>query len=432
MSEKCLTVAETVVRQALDVTLTYDNIGLWCSNREIFNCLTAKIDQITKWCDVTMKTQDPIDYESLLLSNEHPEDSAPFIAPGAKGTSHLGIQYALRLENGMHRPTWRLDPERLSRYEPALDALDSDRVLTCREVGRIVGIVIWHLTVIQRPLCYATTLLTILSNLTAGKPTLKKSDWDLSALLPDLHRAYLSSMLMEVMRNSWHAAPPPRNSGARVYTLFTDSSKNCMGAVVVNPDGSTVPESVPFHPSIHNVHIYLKELTAQVWFTVKLVKSLGLSKCHIQMVTDNSAVFFGILHMYSSNRYANRWIQYLHQCLTEAGCTWSVFQVVSGDNPGDGPSRFESGVCEKRLSAGLKSVAAAIEGRMRSSADKNIFNYNADIVENPLRHIDIPDENELDELAASVVDFLPPLDFSAPSDNEMEQWFGLRKRQRSA
>ena len=234
------------------------------------------------------------------------------------------------------------------------------------------------------------------------------------------------------MRNNWHDAPLPRDRNAQVYTLFTDSSKKCMGAVVIGPDGTPIPESVPFHPSIHDVHIYLKELTAQVWFTVKLIKSLGLRNCHIQMVTDNSAVYFGILHMYSSNMYANRWIKYLHQCLSEAGCTWSVYQVVSADNPGDGPSRFESGVCETRLAAGLKAVAAAIKGQMKSSMATNIFNYGVENSKNPLRHSDVPDEDELDELAEKIVDFLPPMDFSAPSNLEMEQWFGCKKRARPA
>lgn len=130
------------------VTLTYDNIGLWCSDENIYNCLTKKIDQITKWCNITMKVQDPVDYCNLLFADGL-KATATFIEPGAKGTSHLGIQYALRLNDGQHRAAWRLDPERIVRYVPILDALDDGHDLTRREVGRVVGIVIWHLAVIQ-------------------------------------------------------------------------------------------------------------------------------------------------------------------------------------------------------------------------------------------------------------------------------------------
>ena len=416
------------------ITLTYDNIGMWCSNEGIFDCLVRKIDQLSKWCNITMKTQDPVNYCDLLLATGL-RNSAPFAMTEAKGTSHLGIQYALRVDNGQHRAAWRLDPERINRYSPVLDLLEDEHVLTRREVGRIVGIIIWHLAVIQRPLCYAVTLMTILRSLTVDKPTLTKQEWDLPTSFSDSHRKYLGTMLGEVLRNDWHDAPAPRSNSAAVYTIFTDSSKNCMGSVIVSPDGSSTPESMLFHPKIQNVHIYLKELTAQVWFCVKCIKMMGFKRCHIQLVTDNSAVYFGILHMYSSNAFASRWIKYLHQCLVEAECTWSVFLVISEDNPADGPSRFQIGVCEKRLAAGLKAVEASINGCLRSSMPGAAFQYRDKDQLNSLRHTDCPgttSSDDLDDIALSFADFAPPIDFEAPSDSDMAHWFGFRKRQRSA
>ena len=412
------------------VTLTYDNISISVCDKAIFEALTEKIRCAMHWCNVILKVEEKVYPEQLAVDEVLSEDF--------KGSSHLGIQYGIRSTAAGDTATWRLDPVRVLRYDAVLDALDDGHKLSRREIARVVGIVIWHLSVIQRPLCYATTLIAILQSLTKDQPTLSKKEWDCSVELSEGHRNYLTTMLCEVMRNDWHDATPVGNERRLCdsHILFTDSSKLCMGAVLVMPDGTSHAESIPFHKSIVEVHIFLKELTALIWFTVKYIKLLRLRNVHLHIVTDNSAAFFAMTHLYSSNRYANRWIRYFHTHITKAGVTFSIHQVISEDNPADCPSRFLHVICPKRLKAGMSAVRASVEGQMRSSVPGKIFvpdtSLPATEESNPLRHRErtsrppLEDsDDDLDDIADIVKDVLCPVSWEAPSRKEMKQWFGI-------
>jgi len=416
------------------VTLTYDNIGIWCSDEKIWLALVAKINAAMRWCNVVIKEAHPVTHEQMLVDGPH-----------FTGMSHLGIQYGLKESSGVLYPTWRLDPERIERYVETLDLLetkieesDSGAALSRREVARVVGIVIWHLTVIQRPLCYATTLIAVLRGVSTGaRRALTRKDWDVVAPLSEAHLKYLSTMLSEVIRNDWHDA---KIQSARTgeYSLFTDASNECMGAVFCLPDGQVFPESTPFHPRIHEVHIFLKEVTALVWFTVKYIRVFKLKNAHLNVVTDNSAAYFAFTHLYSSNQFANRWIRYFHSELTAAGCSWSIYLVISEDNPADLPSRFRSVICPKRLAAGFRSVNAMKKGQLLSSCPAKPWLRELHST-SVLRHvegttIDLEGQaEEIDDIAVRSAQFVDQHEmmWQAPTDVEMCAWFGIRKRPRT-
>lgn len=423
------------------ITLTYDNISIWTTDAAIFEALTTKVERAMHWCSVVEKEHDKVYPHQLMVEDPLPEEF--------KGSTHLGIQYGVRRTTKGDVPTWRLDPKRVTRYEAVLDSLATGRALSRREIARAVGTIIWHLSVIQRPLCYATTLIAILRGLTTDQPVLKKRDWNALVPLSEAHRNYLSTMLAETLRNSWHdgvgmGPPPDTGSLSTSHIIFTDASNKCMGAVLMTPDGTSHPESIPFPEAISNVHIFLKELTAVIWFGIKYVRMLGLRNTHIILVTDNSAAYFAMTNLYSSNEYANRWIRFFHQQMTKANVTFSIYQVISEDNPADCPSRFESRVCPRRLKNGLKSVRASVDGLMRSSAAGNPFIPSTDITSdnaNPLRHrestpahksatdrlcsLALADDVEEDEFELVVEEATIPLVWDAPSNRAMKHWFGV-------
>ena len=410
------------------MTLTYDNICIWCGDKDIRDALQSKIEDTMRHCNITLKVAKSVDHEQLILESED------FV-----GLTHLGIQYGLRQNGERFLPVWRLDPDRIERYEEVADRLCSTQDLSRREIARTIGIIIWSLTVVERPLCYATTLIKILRSLTSGLATMTRKHWDAIFPLDLSHRNYLGTMLSEVLRNEWHYAEAELRHKKGI-TIFTDASQSCMGAVFISDAGTPVPDSVPFHPSLLPVHIFLKELTALVWFTVKALRQNNVENAHLRLVTDNSAVFFAVRNLYSSNEYANRWLQFLHRELTRRKCSWSVHQVISEDNPADGPSRFENAVCPTRLRAGLSSVAASENGIAKSSTTRKAFRSREETNPNSLRHHDEShalrepsdaesvDEEE-DELGMQIEELLEGhcTGVAAPREAELLRWFGICK-----
>jgi hypothetical protein len=157
-----------------------------------------------------------------------------------------------------------------------------------------------------------------------------------------------------------------------------------------------------FPTGFESAHIYLKELGAVVWYVIAIVNLLGLRKVKLIIITDNSASYFSLMHMYSSNLIACRWLRRLHDFVTRFDIILEFVLVGTLDNPADTPSRGVHACDTDRLNRGLSAVRYHLRGRRFTGPRKR--NEQAD-----LRHRtpNVGEEDEWDELFENVVDPAP-------------------------
>ena len=147
-----------------------------------------------KECSITLKVSTAVEFEDLELDTSVAQNAQELRQTEFVGLKRLGLQYGLRTASQGCLPSWRLDPDRVHRYEELLDSIEGTEVMSRRTIARAVGIIIWHLAVVERPLCYASTLIAILRSLSTSGHVMSKKQWDESVELTSSYRNYLGSM----------------------------------------------------------------------------------------------------------------------------------------------------------------------------------------------------------------------------------------------
>lgn len=284
-----------------------------------------------------------------------------------------------------------------------------------RFVAKICGIIMWHLMVTRRPLCFASRLITILREVAV----IHRHLWDETIPLSNPHQQYLEDEMDKAIKNEWTLGLPPTPTTTE-YILFSDASNVRMGGVFCDASGMVLDVWPRRFPSkFDQAHIFLKELAAIVWFVFAYVEASNLRNIRLIVVTDNSAAFFALQNKYSSNAIACRWLQKLEQLITLRAIVLDFVLVISNDNPADCPSRGASRVDPGRLRRGLLAVQYHKAGKRFASAAAT---------DNPRQGLRHPataagyDEEELDELFLNLVDVAP--------NEEEPPWPSAKKRPR--
>ncbi len=223
------------------MSLTYNNVIVWCTDRATWDYLSEKIKRNMKRAGVVLKVSSIEKVHALhMFIDDHPWKTFC-------GSNHPGVQIGLaRTESNEMIMKWRHDPKRVEKWR----SLSSSDPITRRDAARRCGVILWHLTVSLTPLCYSDAVLAILSQVAkigAGMP----------------HVTYKKSELSEILDNS-----QPRVSGlrGRDYVLFTDASKDHMGAVLCDNTEKIVDVfSASFPAGMQDSYIYLKEVSAAVF-----------------------------------------------------------------------------------------------------------------------------------------------------------------------
>lgn len=396
------------------LTVTYDNVFLFSTDILIGEACKTKILHSLHDANVAIK-------ESSIrrATNGVPDNGVPLQCPQSSGDDtifgicHLGVQFSLLVLAGQWRIQWRHEPSRTLKWLETRKSIRSH--MSRRFVAKICGIIMWHMMVIRRPLCFASRLISILREVAVTQRHL----WDESISLSDLHQKYLEDELDRAIKNEWTIGVPPIPTTAE-YILFSDASNERMGGVFCEASG-TVLDIWPrqFPSRFEQAHIFLKELAAIVWFIFAYVESANLRNVRLIVVTDNSAAFFALQNKYSSNAIACRWLQKLERLLTSKSIAVDFVLVVSNDNPADCPSRGESHVDPGRLRRGLLAVQYHKSGKRFASVAA------AENHRQGLRHPaagEAFNEEELDELFLNLVDVAP--------NEEEPVWPTAKKRPR--
>ena len=378
------------------MTLTYDNICFVCIDKEIATFLRFRIVENFRVAHVTVKAGSERFASPLDMLKK---SSATELELQTIGFCHLGVQYAICEEN--HCVVWRHEPERTGKWNRILNLLCLSS--TRREIARACGVVIWHWTILTRPLCFASNLINIVRAISVSDKKL----WDQPVALEPDQLVYLKEQMTIAIKNDW-VTGYPQPQVVSTYCLFSDASKLRMGAVLTDMNGEVLNIwTRRFPEGFLEAHIYLKELGAIAWYVVAVIHLYSLRNVKLIVVTDNSAAYFSLLHMYSSNLIACRWLRRIAEVAQRFGVTMEYILVGTLDNPADTPSRGLHELEPARLKRGMLAVNYHQKGK-RFSTDKSP-NEQAGLRHRPPV---AGEEEEWDELFSSILD--PAPQFAGP------------------
>lgn len=363
------------------ITLTYDNIGVFCTDHNIFMALTNKIDANLKSANVQLKEfeiRTPIDLfftdperPKKEPSTEEPDasrESKPVDRPVRSlpggGIRYLGVEYGfMRDEHGRNaRLVWRHEFSRVEKWVPFLT---KDRsCFSAREAAKLLGIILWNCTIRQEPLCAQPIIMEALSTLAKAVDG-RRHLWDQPYHIPENHQVAMQQCIERIRSNEWISTNKPKTGDVKY--LFSDASSTGFGYVLVNLLAKTHIEENRgcFPASLADQHIFLKELAAAVWSIVWLMEKHKWRHTKICIVTDNAAVYYALRAMHSGNAIARQWLQQLHEKLQLQSNEIQVFQVRSENNPADEPSRNKP-LDTDRLRRGCEALCAATQGKLYS------------------------------------------------------------------
>jgi hypothetical protein len=355
------------------VTLTYDNVGVFCTDAKIARVLWTKIKSRFGSCNIVLKDKS-LKYSSGSQMNCD--------SPRFAGLEYLGVQYAVKhigVDEAHIR--WRHDPERVKRWQPLLAKICA--AMSAREAAQVCGVLIWNRQVKRESLCHSPMILESL-RITASHVGGVRTRWALPVPnLTEAHLEYLRQELNKVIAlNEWQEQMqgPPRIA---TRVMFTDASKDMMGCVIYDETDHKLsgPGTISranvwsngFPRGLDSAIIFLKELAGAVWYVQSCIRRFKWKNVHILLGVDNSAAYYSIVNMYSSNKVACEWLCRLDQALVSSGCTLEPFLVISQDNPADTPSRGMLWAEAVRPKHGWRAAIEHTQGRRFASteADKN-------------------------------------------------------------
>ena len=225
------------------LTLTYDNVFVVSTDVKIGLAFKKKLERNFALACVVVK-----DSSVHLAGNEwsagdqtlhRPAPLAqvdPLVdASGSDfGIAHLGVQYSLFLTNERWSVRWRHEPARTKKWMVSAEELkNSSGSPTRRFVARICGIIIWHYTILRRPLCFASPLIDLMRTISVPERRL----WDESIDITPLQQGYLAEELGLALKNEWVMGKPPPET-TNMYLLFSDASKRRMGGIFCSEVGT--------------------------------------------------------------------------------------------------------------------------------------------------------------------------------------------------
>jgi hypothetical protein len=238
------------------VTLTYDNIGVWCTDHRFLDALHQKIiANFERHADIALK-------EHLLVTGQEARLFDPKQPPPSdfKGITYLGVQYGVHYPpRGPPRLFWRHEPTRIEQW-PSL-YMSSGLEYTARQIARVIGIILWHHSVAMWPLCRCAEVVDILRQ-TAIYVNGEREAWDKTCPITQEDITVLNLHLGAAISNAWNSADAVPSES--IY-MFTDAAgAGRMGCVIVDAEGRQQgrPYADEYPLELTSAHIFVQEMHA--------------------------------------------------------------------------------------------------------------------------------------------------------------------------
>jgi hypothetical protein len=241
------------------VSITYDNVGVWCENAdtsariqsrikrntEIFNAI-VKEDSVGSW---TARSMSELGKRGRSATNEDARVRPAF-------PKFLGLEFCVRTTAGKRTLMWRIDEARMDVWKEHKYSKHS----TNREVAQWCGRILRDAYVSLRPLFELENVIDVISavgKLVDGK----RIRWEDEYEFDDDTFAMMHRCWSAVLGNNWRAnREAPKGEEQRVY-LFTDASgTDGWGYVLADEEGRILDErTCPWTDAQRDMHIFVKE-----------------------------------------------------------------------------------------------------------------------------------------------------------------------------
>jgi hypothetical protein len=347
------------------ICVTYDNIGVFSTDRNITEVIRRNIMKNFKDANVVLK-EERLCGRKMFIGAAKTDGEIPRNPSGYAGPDYLGIQFAVSAIEGRPRLIWRHVPERTQKWLATLETLKTATAqasLSTRSLAKAVGIAVWHGTATRQPLFQLRHALDVLRRIYQINPHVR---WSSEIRISEDEGLELQRLVHEAITNAWTIPPAGDWRNSPHTWLFTDASDKKFGVVVAqNPDLFSEHSGL-WDKERAQWHIFLKELAAVVEGLRYLEsKNIG-TPARISLVVDNSAAAFCIRNWISTNKVAIGMLQDIHERLTNNGWFMETILVPSEHNAADDPSRFKA-VTSARVRQGIAAAEEINEGRSRRS-----------------------------------------------------------------
>lgn len=367
----------------------YDNYLIASYRPRIVEEMSTRVQRNARIFNLTIKEHDMFSRKDLISAFNKSKDSTNAV----KRLRFLGVEFALSSkrdrEGTKHYLRWRIeDNVSPMPLNPALP-------YSPRQIGHVVGKILYARLVSLRPLGSQDTTRTTLEILRRSSKTAWKKSWTQRCIqLSEEEIAALETEWLFAGSGQWHEAKVP-TPAEEFCIVATDASDQGWAAVLMNLNGEILhntgfkawPEERDESSTCpaRRDHIFLKEMYAAVEGTRWAAGHCSAKA--FKLVVDNTAVAGALKRGYSTNLRGT-------EILAEQRHEIEVITIVSEDNVADSPSRNEPLNNQRRL-ATEKCVKDFDEGRRNGNPKRHPNMHSG------LRHVEGEDDDVvLDQIPA--------------------------------
>ena len=320
----------------LVMTLWYDNIGIFTSDGSLVNKIAALLPKrFEKELHYYLKDSTFLGPSRLNKSaQEHPE--------------YLGVCFrrsCTRTRDGQLTSVleWQICDKKRQKWRNILRDNPTRLVKTCRDVARIIGIILWSCRLQYLPLCRMSRELDVLRFASALSDA--GGGWDTPCSLLEADELLLRHDLSLATKDNWFQKPEIWLSSDTPLFLATDSSKPRWAYVYWDGYRSQSYRAIRNgwwhefgqYEGICEASIFVKELLTAVIAIEHLCTEFRARR--IILFIDNSAAAGVIRRLASTTHAGTELARRVDDALQKGGNILEVVQIASENNPADPPTR---------------------------------------------------------------------------------------------
>ena len=278
------------------ICLTYDNIGVFCSEDSAVVEVRRRILRNMKMFGAVVKDGS----NNLFHYNEMRADRRCRDDETSKLPVHLGIEFGVIMRHRCKALQWRIDPKKICTWTKTTVGIS----MSCRFFAAWCGRIFRWQYVRGGPLFQVEAAIEVLRLTSASA---EKGTWDDLMVLPTALFVSLSQLWCAVLRNEWTSLTNSSIVSKTVYVFSDASGNDGWGYAVCDHGGLISQGGGQWNESTKNLHIFVKEVLAAVW-AVQYSKS----NSKIVLCIDNTAAKTCVERGFSSCRIANDAIKALY------------------------------------------------------------------------------------------------------------------------
>jgi hypothetical protein len=342
------------------LTTLYDNIAVWSTQCALVRKWKDRCEANCRRFNVTLKTSHIYHHEHMT----NPCEGGVYNYP-----VHLGVEYAYVRSRRERSLQWRHPRSKLQSWAQLRIHPESSK-FTPAHYAKIVGVILWDVSVQQKPFAGVSHVIEIL-RLVARAVGGKTKQWHVLQLdIGEASRRVLNTALEMVLCSGWYSSSVNWKSKRLDVFGVSDASNEALGWSVFGilqdiMNGDFIPCD-DWIPGYDGEHIFLREMRAAEYVIRDLlIRYYDTVPLTLHVGIDATAVVHALSRGFSSNPIANEIVLRILAYLADAGCSTLVCVPLRGkDNYADDPSHLRFGT-DARKKATLQVLSDFLRGLTR-------------------------------------------------------------------